>query len=235
LKIERIDTSTIKLDTTIFGIEKVTLLYIRIFDVKERADNMISTISNTSWINELDVIDKMTFESRAERTIEKLVSEIFKKVDDKVTVDFGEYLVSMSSQQALSEECLHSIVPLAELLKEKVVGNPGFDFHTETNSEYLAFGEAKYSGVDNPYTDALQQINKFIRLKKDKAELLELSKLVSPNAIENFLNDKKAFTAAFSLNAKRMEAIFKNVLSSEHLTPLLQYEELYLIGVEVVD
>ena len=232
--IENIDLGTLNIDTEMSGLEKITLLHVKITNVRERAENMIEIISDTSWINSLDVVARITFESRVRRTIEKLVTGIFQNIEDEVTSDFGEYLVSMTSQQALEGECLHSLIPLAELIKEKVSGNPGFDFHTESDNLFIVFGEAKYCSTSNPYTDALTQIARFITEEKDRGEILELSSFLSEQSIQNFDDGKKAFTAAFSLNAKDINTVFRNVINSEDLLPLLNYEEMYLIGVEVV-
>ena len=141
----------------------------------------------------------------------------------------------MTAQDVLENSFSHRKVPLAELFKEKVSGNPGFDFHTESNSCMIAFGEAKYSGSENTYTKALTQIVDFISLAKDDMELTDLQRFVSTKAVENALNGNKAYIAAFSINAKRPETVFNNVLKSDLLTQLVLYPELYLIGVEVND
>ena len=121
------------------------------------------------------------------------------------------------------------------IFKEQKSGNPGFDFHTESFSNIIAFGEAKYSASINPYTKALSQIVDFIGLCKDDMELTDLSNFVSGQAIDRALNGVKAYIAAFSLNSKKPETILTKVLNSEYLSKLLSYPELYLIGVEIND
>ena len=223
------------------GIPKLSIetdiytIHVLIDDLPLQVLEMIKAVTDNSWILKLSPVDKISFETRAKRTVTKLVNEIFKKVANSVTTDFGEYLVSMSAQTALENTLAHHRLPLAELFKEKVTGNPGFDFHTESHTTLIAFGEAKYSGNGSPYPNALTQICDFITLEKDVAELTDLSKFVSEKAISNALDNNKAYIAAFSLNAKNPDQIFENILLSEYLKPILKYSELYLIGVEIDD
>lgn len=211
---------------------KVVCIHIRVTDIKACAEEMITTISDTSWINKLDTIPKISFEARATRTIEKLVNEILSKVDNEITIEFGEFLISYSAQSVLEQKSLHIKVPLAELLKEKISGNPGFDFHTESSGQYIMFGEAKYSGSGTPKALALNQIAKFIDDKKDDAELILLANFVSKYALEKASRGKKGYVAAFSLNAANANLVFQNALKSPVVEKLLAYQELYLIGIE---
>jgi hypothetical protein len=196
---------------------------------------MIDIIADTSWINKLDIIPRVAYEARAKVTIDKLINGILKKVTTTVNTEFGEFLISVTAQDSLVLKHKHIKVPLAELFKEKKTGNPGFDFHTESNTNLIAFGEAKYSGTINPYTNALTQISRFIDLEKDKMELHDLQNFVSKESIENVLVDKKAFVAAFSINSKSPQVIIQNALESEHIDNLLNYDELYIIGIEIND
>jgi len=210
-------------------------LHIVVNDLSDRARDMIASISSTSWISALSAIDQASYTARANRTVEKLVNEVFTKVSTPLSEQFGEYMVSLSAQDALEANLHHTKMPLAELFKERVSGNSGFDFHTETHTSLVAFGEAKYSGIKNPYKKALEQIIEFIHDEKDVAELTDLAKLASQQAVNKVLEGKKAYIAAFSINADNPERIFKTVFKSEYIKPLLQYSELYLIGVEVND
>ncbi len=207
--------------------------FVIIKDIPDRAKEMIRTLTDTSWINQLDVVSQKAFQSTTKRTIEKLVKSFFDVANDQITTDFGEYMVSDSAQHVLKDQFKHSKLPLAELLKEKVIGNPGFDFHTETDTKFIAYGEAKYSGNSSPYAKALTQINEFISDKKDDAELIILSKLVSSEATGNAVEGNKAYVAAFSINAAKPEDIMGNALGSEHIKTLLSFPEVYVIGIKV--
>ncbi|MGH8491602.1 MAG: hypothetical protein ACRERR_00625 [Moraxellaceae bacterium] len=207
--------------------------HVQITDVSSRAQEMINITLDTSWIAPLNSVAKATYEARSQRTIEKLTADIFNLQEDTVTKEFGEYMISHAAQSAL-ETIKHKRAPLAELWKEKVIGNPGFDFHTESELKHISFGEAKYSGSSNPYRDALVQISDFIKLEKDKSELLDLQNFFSEESIENFIKDKKSYTAAFSINAKSPEKIIENAIKSENIDQLLLHSELFLIGIEVI-
>jgi len=208
-------------------------IHVKVEDISFRAKEMISTLSDTSWIKALDVIPRISYEARAERTIKKLIDSILKKVSTSVSSEFGEFLVSVTAQDTLDLHYNHNKVPLAELLKEKVKGNPGFDFHTESETNFIAFGEAKYSGIENKYNNALKQIGEFIDLKKDDSELVDLQYFVSQKAINNYAKGKKAYVAAFSINDETPTNVITKALNSKHIAKLLQCNELYIIGIEI--
>ena len=142
-------------------------------------------------------------------------------------------MISDTAQLSLELEHLHTKVPLAELLKEKVSGNPGFDFHTESDRNHIMFGEAKYSGGITPRAKAINQITDFITLEKDNAELIILENFVSEEAIKNAEEEKKGYVAAFSLNSDNPDLIFINALNSDAIISLFAYPELYLIAIQV--
>lgn len=210
----------------------VYCIHIKVQNVKKHADEIIKSISDTSWISSLNAIDQISYESRSTKTISRLVNSILKKVEDVVTEEFGEYLVSHTAQNLLVTTFNHGKVPLAELFKEKIIGNMGFDFHTESVNKIILFGEAKYSGSINPYTKAIEQIVEFINERKDIGELADVQKFVSVDASTNAITNKKGYVAAFSINAQKPETILKNAIESIADT-LLEFPELYLIGVEI--
>jgi hypothetical protein len=215
------------------GSASVHLVHVKIKDHQERAREMIDTIKDTSWISKLDVIGQRAYSARANQTIERIVNDVLSKVDNTVSSSFGEYLVSESAQVILSSQFQHVKLPLAELWKEKVEGNPGFDFHTESPAQYIVFGEAKYSSSDNPHTDALKQAVGFIASKKDDMDLADLRSLASKEAVENCVAFYKGYAIAFSINGSRYDQIFSTVLKSNDLDELLSYPEVYLIGIEL--
>ncbi|SHN70041.1 hypothetical protein [Desulfovibrio litoralis] len=213
-----------------------TVIYcarVKVSNVSAYAKEMIDAISNTSWLNPLEIVSKRTFAATAQPTINKLVSDILGKVENTVTEEFGEYMVSNSALKALEKSWGHKPLPLAELLKEKILGNPGFDFHTESHTGYISFGEAKYSSSVNPYSNALTQIIEFIDNKKDEMEFGIVKNFVSSKAMNNALDGAKGYIAAFSINAVSPNTIMQNAVSSKHTKQLTCHKEIYLIGVEV--
>jgi len=61
----------------------------------------------------------------------------------------------------------------------------------------------------------------------------DLRRFVSENCVQKAHNNSKGFAAAFSLNAQNIQRIFDNAIRSVHFGSLLQYEEIYIIGVEI--
>jgi len=206
-------------------------LIIDISDIDHIAREMLDALRDTSWVEKLDIIDKLAYEARAEPTIERLSNAITNRVEDEITAEFGEYMVSISSQVALENHLDHLRLPLADLIKEKVAGNPAFDFHTQTPTELINFGEAKYSGVNNRYSEALDQIINFIQQEKDIRELSDLRKFVCENAVENAAIGNKSYCAAFSIVSNNKKMIMNNALTHTLVEQLCVYDELYLIGI----
>ncbi len=204
-----------------------------ISDLNKRVSEMHKVITDTSWLTPLDIIDKLTYEARSKPTIDKVVNDILNKVEDTISDEFGEYMVSDSAQTILNNHLNHIRAPLAELIKEKITGNPGFDFHTESPDKIVSFGEAKYSGVQNSHGRSLKQISEFINAKKDIQELSDLRNFLSDTAILNAAQGKKSFCAAFSIISDDVNSIMENALQSSYMDRLLSYEAIYLVGVKV--
>ncbi len=212
---------------------KIFSIAIEISNLEQRVKEMMAVALDTSWLDELDVIDRMGYEARSRRTRDKITNEILNNVESEISEDFGEYLVSDVAQTSLKLHLAHIRLPLAEFIKEKISGNPGFDFHTESPAALIAFGEAKYSGVKNAHGRALSQIRDFIAEEKDIQELPDLRNFVTEAAIQNAAAGYKSYSAAFSITSDDLVEIMDNALKSQHIKSLLQYEAIYLIGVKV--
>ncbi len=211
---------------------EVTCLHVKITDFKKIVKSFEKNISNTSWIKKLKSLEQLTFRNNVKKTIEKIVNEIIAKSKNRITTDIGEYIVSYSAQHALKLKHSHSKIPLAELLKEKISGNPGFDFHTICLDDYLIFGEAKFSLTTTPKRKALKQIVDFID-DRDNAELLWLKPFLKPSTITFITNGHRGYTAAFSFNGKNVNSAFTDALKSKIVQKILKHKKLYLIAVEI--
>ena len=205
--------------------------FIEIKNVNEHAKNLLTEISNTSWIAELNPIAKMSYEETAHQTIAKLV-HIFRSVNNTVSETFGEFMISMSSGNCLKEKQDHSVLPLSELWKEKLSNNHGFDFHTLSPANKFSFGEAKFVSTGNSYTSSAKQVLRFVSEGKDKRDAVHLMHFAQPIAIDNLQKGKRGFIVAFSINSKDHEQILKNSLANNDIKNLSKCcEELYIIGV----
>ncbi|KQB37273.1 hypothetical protein [Flavobacterium aquidurense] len=211
---------------------EINCIHIKISDYKPIIKEFEKQITNTSWINSLDELSKLAFKANAKKTIDKIVNDIIAKVTTSLTVDIGEYIVSYAAQNALELKFSHTKIPLAELLKEKISGNPGFDFHSISSNMYLIFGEAKFSMDGTPRAKALNQISEFID-DRDHAELLWLKPFLHNDTITHITNGHRGYAAAFSFNGRNVLKILNNALASDAIKEVVKHKELYLIAVEI--
>lgn len=209
-------------------------IHVQITNTREAADKIIEILEDKCWIKDLlDEDDLESYKKRVELTVTHIVEDILNRVENEVSSDFGEYLVSCISQITLKDNLNHDRILLAELWKEQISGNPGFDFHTYSPNDLLVYGEAKYNTSNNPYTNALEQIVNFIKIGKDIQEYTDLKRIFSKINSRHKFNKNKAFVASFSLNAKDIDTVFSNALKKEEVKKLTEYPELYILGVEV--
>lgn len=209
----------------------VWLISAKVNDISGYAEQLITLLTDTSWIKELGAVGRMTFEATAKRTIGKLVSD-FKEIENTVTTSFGEYMVSMAGGQSVGLLLDHAVFPISELWKEKLTNNHGFDFHTESKCNRISFGEAKYSATANPYRNAASQVIEFIALEKDKGDASNLQHFATPRGIDNLSKGKRGFTLAFSVNSDDPEPIIRNAFASELVQKLCaQCDHLQIVGV----
>lgn len=208
------------------------LFLIEITDIKNHAADLLEVIKDTGWISKLNPVAKISYENVALKTIEKLI-QIFRTIDCKVTKDFGEFLVSMSSGECLKTQCDHEVLPLSELWKEKEANNHGFDFHTIAPSNKFSFGEAKYVSSGNSYPSSAEQVNRFLREGKDGIDAVHLIHFQNDEAVDNLLAGKRGAIVAFSINSDDGKKILINTLKNQDIKDLTKScDELYIIGVK---
>lgn len=209
-------------------------------DASESISSIIKEINDKSWMAKLDIVDQISYEARLTETVKIIMRDCVKFSSDTNynMYDYsvvGEYIVSKEGRRALVEEFNHKSIPLAELWKEKVSNNPGFDYHSESTANKIVFGEAKYKSSYNPYNDAISQVEYFIEEKKDCKELTDLKNFVSENATQNFLQSKKGFAIAFSVKGNSPIEIIDNAILSDKIVKIKDYDEFYIIGVVIND
>ncbi len=224
------------------GKATVYIAFVTINNYQQEASQLINKISDNSWLNDLDEIARLSFQTKVQNTAKKMI-QIFKNAQSpsqtQIQSDFGEYLISLKSQEYLEQEHKHKQIPLSELWKEKVSGNGGFDFHTESPSAYITFGEAKYRSGENikVYKLASEQIVQFIspEQRKDLGDILLLQNLdVSQSSVDNLKNGKRSFAAGFSLYSTEYTLIETKIMNEPSVQSLIQIaEELYIIGFDI--
>lgn len=210
-----------------------------LIDINGKADlsNVVSGISkeiaDTSWISKMPTFFQAVYNANAPKTIDKIVNEILNKVANGLNEKIGEYLVSVSAQNALEALFNHHRLPLAEILKEQLSNNPGFDFHTVSPKNNLIHGEAKYGSNETRWSEATNQISGFIDEKKHEGEQGWLFPFLDEPVVANIDAGKRGFTAAFSMHARNKKLIFKHALESDASKKIAKYEEYYLIAVVI--
>lgn len=230
-----------QVDTLEYGYDPHSFVYSILLEVQAanaqtEAYEILKSLTDLSWVNKFDVIDRQSYLACAEPTINKIVESILKKVGNTVEKEFGEYLVSYSAQRALVDTLAHRPLPLAELIKEKVSGNPGFDFHTVSPQEFIVFGEAKYASSGSAYDEAQPQIVDFLKAENNKhlKELKELRRFAGDTPAQNVIENKFGVAAAFSIRAQKPKLILNNAIKRPEFKDLLVNKEVYVIGVHIV-
>lgn len=213
-------------------INGATVLFF-LFNIDSIKDSIRETydfISDKSWIYQFsDLGVKGSFLVRAEKTIDYLKEKFMD--DSMISSSTGEYIVSVTSNKIIISELKYSEVPLGEVIKEKAVGNPGFDYFSENiNEKYIIFGEAKYIKNKSAWSSALSQIVRFINEQKDISDLLAIEKFVSNASAANMMKKLKGYSAGFSFIGNENKLI-DTLMKNNNFLELIKYKEIILIGV----
>lgn len=217
---------------------KVRFIRVEVSNTKPVVEAAIKRIADTFWVNDIDSeFTKAGFLMRAESTINELSDSLKSAIDNPITSSTGEYVVSITAHCIVESVCTYKALPFAEIIKEKKLGSPGFDYHNEKEGILLLFGEAKYTSAGNAYTTAFNQIADHVSKGKDVKEAVDLDHFVAEVAKSNFLAGKKGFTAAFSTKGKSFdsEALKTNIMKSKGFDKLLKHDELIVVAVDIND
>lgn len=195
---------------------------------------IINALNNVSWISSFDKeYLKKSFYKRAKDTADYLADNLKIDADDKVTSDTGEYVVSELAREAMVKKMGYLDIPLGEIFKEQVIGNPGFDIYSGTKDELIIFGEAKYVRASNAYGRAMEQVDRFIEEGQDVSDFADIAHFYLPSFLENAENGKKAYAVAFSSKATSTEKLINGIMSNSHYSALSMQEEIIYVAVNV--
>lgn len=152
--------------------DNITYIRIEPEDLSVTISDILASLSDLSWIAKFDQpYVRNSFKKRAKDTANYLTNKIMKKDEDVITKNSGEYIVSELARKTLVSELEYKDIPLAELFKEQVSGNPGFDFYSANKEKIIIFGEAKYNSKRNAYGVGMEQVDRFIREEQDLSDL----------------------------------------------------------------
>lgn len=121
--------------------EHITFIRINPTDIALTLRDVFDSLSNLSWIAQFDEeYIKSSFKVRSEATVKYIAEKIIRSNDDSITSNSGEYVISELARKSLINNMKYADIPLGELIKEQKVGNPGFDFYSETIEQIILFG-----------------------------------------------------------------------------------------------
>lgn len=214
--------------------ERVTFIRIDPENINITLKEMFLVLADLSWIASFDQeFIKQSFFTRAEPTIKELEFQILANKNDELTGDVAEYIISELSREALVNELNYLDIPLAELLGRKVKGNPGFDFYSENEVNTILFGEAKYVAAQNSYGRALSQVNKFVDIKKDIADLILIRDFCSQISLNNACKGVKGFVIGFSAKGTSSDDLIDNIVKNSDYQKLRKFHELIFVAVNL--
>ncbi len=224
---------------------QVWFIRISIDNLQETVAEIMQIIADVSWIEGLTSISKESFMARARPTIDVLIEELTNYLgscDEKTIETIGETVVSVSARSAIERILQYKALPIAELIKQKVKRNPGFDFHHEKDELMIVFGEAKYESNNNAYNKAISQIVKFIADKKHLKDIPDIDKFLSQSVLNNMNNcqsdrDRFCYSAAFSTVGRNFDEqkLINNIKNNNHFKKLVSqnHRELVLVAVDI--
>ena len=144
-----------------------------------------------------------------------------------------KYVVSELARQALVNELKYLDIPLAELFKEQISGNPGFDFYSANLEQIIIFGEAKYNSRQNAYGKGMEQVNRFIVEEQDISDLNDIDKFFEDSSLSKAASGEKAYAVAFAAKTTKSEDIVKGIVSNKYYSNLATYKEVIYLAVNV--
>lgn len=212
----------------------VSFIRVDVEDLSITIKDIITTLSDLSWISKFDInYIRLSFEERANDTAKYLARNLKIGKDDRVTSDTGEYVVSELAREAIVQSLGYLDIPLAELFKEQVIGNPGFDYYSANNDDIVIFGEAKYLARQNAYGSGMNQVAKFVRTKQDISDINDIDKFFSDKALSAVYNGNKAYSIAFSSKTTSSDKIISGIKKHKQYAELSKHKELIFVAVNV--
>ena len=203
-------------------------------DIAVTLRDIIDVLSDSSWISKFDKpYLQESYKTRAETTVKHICKKIQDGATSGVYGDAAEYIVSESARETLVEHLKYKDVPLGELFKEQVSGNPGFDYCTANLSDVIIFGEAKYLAAQNAYGTGMGQTARFITEGRDKADIADIQNFFSYSALTGVYNGTKGFSVAFSAKNTASEALIQGIKRNAHYAELSGYQELIFVAVNI--
>lgn len=210
----------------------VRLIRVEPVDMKITLGSILESLSSLCWIGQMAPYLREGYRVRAIGTIERLDKLLKESISSNLKSEAGEYVVSELSRSSVVNTLHYSDIPIAELFKEQISGNPGFDFFT-VNGDIILFGEAKYLSGRNAYSSACEQINRFALERRDLADIPDLKDFISSAALEKAAAGERGFIAGFSTTSMSNDALERHIIENAHYIALPKDKEIICVAVDM--
>ena len=226
-------------DRFLAGLPNVRYVRLRVTDVSLTIQDVYNSLCDASWVNRLSAREsvKDAYRLRVEQTTAS-IRNAFLNGNGTLDADTGEYVVSESARRYLVNQLHYLDIPLAELMKQRSTGNPGFDFFSMNLNDVLLFGEAKYrgNGDESGSREAIGQINEFVfgPDPRDVSDIAELQAFLTDAADSNFKANQKGYVAAFTTWQESDEHVIDRITRHPNFSSLTQFPELICVAIQVV-
>lgn len=212
----------------------IKFLRINPTDIKVTLRNVLDSLMNKSWLSKFDKIYlKDSYEKRCDESIEHITLKIIKEDDSSVTTSSGEYVVSELSRSSVVETYEYLDIPIADIIKKQVTGNPGFDFYTLNKSKNILFGEAKYIAKQGAHLSALKQSYKFFIQQQHLTEIPDIQIFFCEESLSNCHKDEIGFIISFSAKSTSTTRLIELIQENENYNELKKFKELILVAVNL--
>lgn len=212
----------------------IKFLRINPTNIKLTLKNVLDSLMNLSWLSNFDegyLVD--SYKLRCEQSINHIATNIIKNNDSSVTRSSGEYIVSELARSSVVDTYSYLDIPIADLFKKQIVGNPGFDFYTLNLSKNILFGEAKYITKQSAHLSALQQSYDFYTQKQHITEIADIHDFFCKDSLANCNKDEIGFMVAFSAKKTTTANFIKIIKENTNYQELIKFKEVILIAVNI--
>lgn len=214
--------------------DNITYIRIEPEDLSVTISDILASLSDLSWIAKFDQpYVRNSFKKRAKDTANYLTNKIMKKDEDVITKNSGEYIVSELARKTLVSELEYKDIPLAELFKEQVSGNPGFDFYSANKEKIIIFGEAKYNSKRNAYGVGMEQVDRFIREEQDLSDLNDIDKFFEQESLMAADRGEKAYAIAFASKGTASDIIIEGIINNKYYKNIASNKEVVFWAVNI--
>jgi len=212
----------------------IKFLRIHPTNIKVTLRNVLDSLMNKSWLSKFDkVYYKDSYEKRCNESIEHITLKIIKADDSAVTTSSGEYVVSELSRSSVVETYKYLDIPIADLIKKQVSGNPGFDFYSLNSNKNILFGEAKYIAKKGAHLSALNQSYRFFNQKQHLTEIPDIDKFFCDESLSNCHKDEIGFIVSFSAKSTTTAKLIDLIKANDSYNELKKFKELILVAVNL--